>query len=344
MLDFGFKTEGRAVVHEFADRVKGRTCENTSSVKDIWNKALTNRVLVLITGPSPGSLGAETAISLAAEAPATIILVGRSMEKCQPTIDAVKEINPSITIKFVSADLESLKSIRDAAQRILDDAEIQQIDVMINNAGVMVCPYKKTEDGFERQFAANYVGHWVLTNRLVPKLLAAAPGARVVNVASVANKYAGIQWDDVNFERQEYVPFKAYGQSKTAATLFAVALNRRLAARGLRAYTLNPGSIATNLQGYMTEEMAEEATQVMLGMSLAEVRAGAAPVKTLQQGCATQLRAALDPGLEMQDGVYLNDCVLTDAPLWVAPYALDKADAERLWAMTEKMVGEKFEY
>jgi NAD(P)-dependent dehydrogenase (short-subunit alcohol dehydrogenase family) len=299
--------------------------------------------LVLITGPTPGGLGAETAKSLARASPSTIILIGRALQKAQLTIDEVKTIDPSITVKFFVADLESMKSVREVAQAILADDEIAKIDVVINNAAIMTCPYRKTEDGFERQFATNYLSHFVLTNKLMPKILAAAPGARIVNVSSVGNKYISIQWDDPNLDEEgAYSPMKGYGQSKTANILFTIALNKRLGSHGVRAFALNPGSIRTNLQVYMDLDIAEDASRVIFGQSLAEATTGKS--KTVQQGCSTQLTAALSTELDGAEGVYLNDCQLTTDPWWVAPWSLNEADAERLWRMTEGMVGEKFEY
>jgi NAD(P)-dependent dehydrogenase (short-subunit alcohol dehydrogenase family) len=298
--------------------------------------------IVLITGPSPGGLGAETAVSLAQAAPAMIILIGRSQEKCQPTIDAIKKVNPVIAVKFFPTDLQSMASVRETAQAILNDAEVPHIDVMINNAGIMAVPQAKTTDGFERQLATNHLSHFILVNKLMPKLLAAPSGTRVVNVSSVGNKYCGIVWDDPNFDHEEYKPMKGYGQSKTANVLFSIALNKRFAARGLRSWALNPGSVSTNLQGDMTLEMAEDASQVIFGLSLEEAQGLLR--KTLQQGCSTQLLAALDPELEKQDGVFMNDCQVTSDEIWVKPWALDPVGAERLWHLSEDLIGEKFEY
>lgn len=292
---------------------------------------------------TPGGLGAETAISLAHGNPSTLILLGRTQAKCQPTIDAVKAVDSTIAVKFVAVDLESMTSVRAAARAVLDDVEVVQIHALINNAAVMTCPYRKTEDGFERQFATNHLSHFVLTNELMPRVLAAGPGARIVNVASVANKYAGINWDDPGFDREgDYTPWRGYGQSKTANILSAIALNRRVSKRGVRTFAANPGSVSTNLQGYMTLEMAEEAARVITGKSLDE--AVATMAKTLQQGCSTQLEAALDPALETEEKVFFNDCLPCDDPAWVAPWSLDVDAAERLWEMSEELVGEKFEY
>ncbi|EAA35201.2 NAD(P)-binding protein [Neurospora crassa] len=323
-ITFGFNTEGLEVVRHLRDQVSGRT--------------------FLITGPSEGGLGAETAISLAHANPALLILVGRSLNKIQPTIDAIHAVNPSIAVKFIAADLTSLNSVREAARSILDDASIAHIDVLINNAAVMACPYELTVDGFEMQFATAHLGHFVLTKHILPKLRASAgagkPQTRIINVSSLGNTLGGIRWDDPSYTKrpEEYKPWDAYGQAKTANVLFTVALNKRLLAKtGIRSYALHPGGIYTPLLRHMNDELMEEITQ--------RVTKGEMQLKTVQQGCATTLRAALDPELEKagEDGVFLSDCQFTKDPELVAPRALDEEDAERLWGLSEELVGEKFE-
>jgi NAD(P)-dependent dehydrogenase (short-subunit alcohol dehydrogenase family) len=272
-----------------------------------------------------------------------IVLVGRSETKCQPTIDQIKAVDSSIKVKFFQVELSSIKSVRAAAHAILDDSDIPAIDVMINNAAIMAAPFQLSVDGIEMQLATNYLSHFLLTNILLPKVLAAGPGARIVNVSSVGNNFSGIRFSDPNFtEEGSYAPFKGYGQSKTGNILFAVALNKRLASKGLRAYALNPGSIQTNLGVHMTPELAEYAMQTIFGRSFDET--SASEYKTLQQGCSTQLRAALDANLEKEPGVFLNNCALSTDPVYLAPYATNAEDAERLWKLSEELVGEKFGY
>ncbi|KAL7627829.1 hypothetical protein AAE478_002024 [Parahypoxylon ruwenzoriense] len=333
MSTYSRNTEGLSLVHKFADQVKGRN--------------------FLLTGPTPGGIGAETVISLAAESPAMIVLVGRSQEKAQATIDAIKGVNASITTKFVEADLTSLKSVRKAAHAILEDPEIERIDVLINNAAVMATPYQLTEDGLELQLQANHLGHFVLTNTIMPKILAAAPlPARFVLLTSSAHRHTGVRFEDPNFTKEPsaYSEFASYGQSKSAAILYAVALNKRLlASRGIRAFAVHPGVISTNLQvhvlGLEKEKMArimDEAALRVNGMSMAE-SAGIDPRKTVQQGCATTIRAALDPDLVSEEGVYMQDVNLTTDPKWVREWATDPELAEKCWKLSEELVGEKFD-
>ncbi|KAI2620059.1 NAD(P)-binding protein [Hypoxylon sp. NC1633] len=322
--------EGLQLVHKFADQVKGRT--------------------FLMTGPTPGGIGAETVTSLAAGSPAMIILVGRSLSKAQATIDAIKAVNANVKTKFVEADLASLKSVRKAARVILDDAEIPKIDVVINNAAVMATPFQLTEDKIELQLQANHLGHFVLTNTIMPKILAAGPGARLVNVSSSGHRYTGVRFEDPNYtEPGSYSEFGSYGQSKSANILYAVGLNKRLAPRGIRAYAVHPGSISTNLQVHLnsgeqdkvTAMIDEVARKVYGGKSIDEIRLSD-PVKTLQQGCGTTIRAALDPTLVREEGVFLMDTHITTDPNMVKPWATDAELAEKLWALSEQLVGEKF--
>ncbi|KAI1386555.1 NAD(P)-binding protein [Hypoxylon trugodes] len=329
-ITYDRNTEGLPLVHKFADQVKGRT--------------------FLLTGPTPGGIGAETVISLAAEAPATIILIGRSLEKAQPTIDTIGKVNADVKVKFFEADLCSFKTVRKAAQAILDDAEIPKIDVLINNAGVMATPFKITEDGIEHQLQANHLGHFLLTNKLLPKIIAAGSGARLVFVTSSGHRYTGVRFEDPNFtEPDSYHEFGAYGQSKTAVILYAVALNKRLASHGIRVFTLHPGGISTNLQDHVkaldparVAKVMDDVSERVMGRSLAEQRE-AEPWKTLQAGCGTTIRAALDPDLVKEEGIYMHDTVLVTDPKWIKEWATDPELAEKLWKLSEELVGEKFD-
>ncbi|KAI0969897.1 putative retinol dehydrogenase 12 [Xylaria arbuscula] len=329
MAAFNRNTDGLEIVHRFADQVKNRT--------------------FLITGPTPGGLGAETAISLAAESPAVIILVGRSKAKAQPTIDAIKSASSNTAVKFVEAELTSLKSVRAAAQTILDDPEITKIHAVINNAAVMACPQMHTDDGFDYQFGINHLSQFVLTNKLIPKILAAGAGARIVNVSSSGHRFTGVRFHDPNFaEPGSYKEFASYGQAKTANILYSVELNKRLAARGVHAYSPTPGSVATNLQSYVKSlgdkaaELFDEASRKINGISIAETRARDPP-KTLQQGSASLIRAAIDPNLVNEEGVFIDDANLTTDPKDIKSWATDPELAEKCWSLSEELVGEKFE-
>ncbi|KAK8051903.1 hypothetical protein PG993_003288 [Apiospora rasikravindrae] len=329
---FGATTDGITVVRHFADQVKGRT--------------------FLLTGPSKGGIGSETVISLAHGSPAMIVLIGRSLAKVQDAINAIKEINADIRVKFIETDLASLKSVRKAAETILTDDEIPQINVVINNAGIMACPYTLTEDGIELQLAASLTGHFVLTNKIMPKVLAAGSGHRIVLVSSTAHRYRPFNLEDPNFaEEGTYTEYDGYGSAKSAEMLYGVALNRRLAAsRGIHTYAVHPGGIATNLQDHVKAlgeahmlEVFERACRVIYGKSIADYFAQN-PYKTLQQGCSTTLVAALDPDLVNREGYYLEDCTLTTDAALAKPWATDPDLAEKCWKKTEELVGETFEF
>jgi NAD(P)-dependent dehydrogenase (short-subunit alcohol dehydrogenase family) len=153
---------------------------------------------VLITGPSDGGIGAETATCLAAGSPSLIILAGRSLPKIQPVIDRIHSIHPEVKTKFISIDLSNQSSVREAASII--NASVEKIDVLINNAAIMACPFGKTVDGIETQFGTNHIGHFLLTNLIMPKILAAGHGARIVNVSSLAHRMVDVRLEDWNFE------------------------------------------------------------------------------------------------------------------------------------------------
>lgn len=154
---------------------------------------------VLITGPSAGSIGAETALSLATGNPSTILLVGRSESKALPVMSKISELNPSITTKFITCDLASQASIRTAASEI--NIAVPKIDYVFNTAGVMAVPtFQTTKEGIELQFGSNHLGHFLLTNLIMPKILAAGNGSRIINVSSTGFEINGINFEDPNFQ------------------------------------------------------------------------------------------------------------------------------------------------
>lgn len=134
---------------------------------------------------------------LAAGSPSHIILAGRSLTKIQPVIERINTANPGVKTDFVPLDLSSLDSVREAAAKI--NESVDKLDILINNAGIMACPFAKTVDGIESQFGTNYIGHFLLTNLVMPKILAAGPGSRIVNVSSSAHRMSDVQLKDWNF-------------------------------------------------------------------------------------------------------------------------------------------------
>jgi NAD(P)-dependent dehydrogenase (short-subunit alcohol dehydrogenase family) len=290
---------------------------------------LTGEVAV-VTGASTG-IGAETARALAA-AGATVVLAARNKERTDQAAASIRERVPGAHVEVGMLDLTSLENVRAFAAWYLDTHDA--LNLLVNNAGVMYTPFERTADGFEMQFGTNHVGHFLLTCLLVPALLAGAP-SRVVNLSSGGHAGSDIVWDDPNFERRDYDKFAAYGQSKTANILFSVELDRRLGDRGVHAYAVHPGMIATELGRYMTrDDMTALMERARRGPS-----GGMPPRKTLEQGAATTVWAATAPELESQGGTYLADCQVTDEH---APWARDPESAARLWALSETLVGERF--
>jgi NAD(P)-dependent dehydrogenase (short-subunit alcohol dehydrogenase family) len=211
-----------------------------------------NHVVVAITGASNGGLGGQTAIDLGCQGPETLLLLGRSLVNIQPVVDSIKSASPDTIVYFVPIDLASIVSVREAAQRIRD--LVPHLDILINNAGVMAIPTYQTAPKFhsaELQFTANHLGHFLLTNLLLP-LFRTTGHARIVNLSSEGHCfYSGPLTDlnDVNFNGgATYNEWTAYGLSKSANILFARSLAAKLKNRGIRAYSLHPGAVvSTNL-------------------------------------------------------------------------------------------------
>jgi NAD(P)-dependent dehydrogenase (short-subunit alcohol dehydrogenase family) len=200
--------------------------------------------------------------------------------------------------------------------------------IHVDNAGVMARPLGRTPQGFELQFATNHLGHFALATGLLPALRA-AQGARVVSVASSAHLFSPVVFEDIHFERREYEPWSAYGQSKTANVLFAVEADRRWAGDGVRVNALNPGGIRTNLQRHVdVDELVRTATAANGGVPIRW--------KTPEQGAATSVLLAASPLADGVGGRYYEDCreAAPNQPgtrTGVAAYALDPEAAARLW-------------
>jgi NAD(P)-dependent dehydrogenase (short-subunit alcohol dehydrogenase family) len=286
--------------------------------------------IAIVTGASTG-IGVETARALAA-AGAGVVLAARDAERTEAAASSIRERVPGSAVEVGLLDLTSLDSVRTFAAWYLDAHD--ELHILVNNAGVMYTPFGRTTDGFELQFGTNHLGHFLLTCLLVPALLAGAP-SRVVNLSSGGHVGSDIVWDDPNFERREYDKFAAYGQSKTANILFSVELDRRLGDRGVHAYAVHPGMIATELGRYMTaDDMSALRERAKRGPT-----GGMPPRKSIEQGAATTVWAATAPELATQGGTYLADCQVTDQH---APWVRDPESAARLWALSESLIGEQF--
>jgi NAD(P)-dependent dehydrogenase (short-subunit alcohol dehydrogenase family) len=197
---------------------------------------------VVITGVTPRSLGAEAARVIAKHDPKLLILASRTESTIDETIESIKSsTTPGIDLRPLVVDLGSQKSVRAAAVQILEWTPV--VDVLINNAGIMMMPtYKTTPEGIELQFGVNHIGHFLFTNLLVPALLKSTSGGRVVNISSAGHRGSDVRLDDVNFnDGKDYEPFIAYAASKTANIQFSVALANKLGSKGLLSYSIDPG-------------------------------------------------------------------------------------------------------
>ncbi len=292
--------------------------------------------LALVTGASSG-LGIETSRALAS-AGAGVIMCARDQGKLDAAMAEIRETEPAAELQPLLMDLADLDSVRSAAASVLE--AFPAIDLLINNAGVMACPLMRTAQGFEMQFGTNHLGHFLFSCLIAPALLAAAP-ARVVNLSSAGHKFANVDFGDPNYLQRDYDKWQAYGESKTANALFTVGLDTRLRERGVRAYAVHPGVIMTGLARHMDEADLQ---------SLSERAPGDAPLsfKTLAQGAATSVWAAVAPELADRGGIYLENCQIGKPAVQggdsgVESYALDAAAAERLWALSETLVGQSFD-
>ncbi|MEL7446841.1 MAG: SDR family NAD(P)-dependent oxidoreductase [Pseudomonadota bacterium] len=307
-----------------------------STTDDVLAEKDLNGKTIFVTGANSG-LGQETCRAMAAKG-AHIIMAGRNQAKLDEAATAIKAECSGANLETIICDLSSLASVRACGAEA--NERFEKIDLLINNAGVMACPMTTTADGFEMQFGTNHLGHFVLTKHLMP-LLEAGSDKRIVNLSSRGHHIAPANLDDPNFESSNYEPWLSYGQSKTSNILFSVGLEDRFSDRGVHAYAVHPGGIQTNLGRHMTEEesaaLVERVTKSDPDFSW----------KTIPQGAATQCWAATADELQGQGGVYCEDCHVAEVDdvssnSGVRSYALDKGSADRLWAISEEMAGEKF--
>ena len=293
---------------------------------------------ILVTGGTSG-LGAETARALASNG-AHLVVTARNKEKALLAVDQIQKRSGNSHIEIEELELGSMESIRSFADRFL--TKYDNLNILINNAGVMACPLGRTEDGFELQFGTNYLGHFLMTNLLVPALIKGAP-ARIVNLSSIAHRLSPVLFDDPNFEASDYDSWQSYGQSKTANALFSVELTRRLKTKGVEAFSVHPGVIQTPLMRHLSTEEIEAMEE-----SIENSAGGRAEAKTVEAGAATSCFAATASELMGRGGSYLADCAIQqvndDFQTFdgVRSYALSPENAKRLWAISEELLGQSF--
>ena len=301
---------------------------------------------ILVTGVSAG-LGVETARSVAAHG-AQVVGAVRDLTKGEAATTQVRKDAAAGrgSFELIALDLASLESVRACADGLLGRGE--PFDVVIANAGVMATPFGHTADGFETQFGTNHLGHFVLVNRIAPLI---PTGGRVINLSSAGHRYSNVDLQDPNFERTPYEPFVAYGRSKTANILFAVAFDRRHQKRGVRAAAVHPGGIETELGRHIDPSRIKGIVEQMNKQLAAE---GKPPFqwKTVPQGAATSIWAGVVAPADQIGGRYCENChvgnvvpdhvTISAISEGVRGYALDPNTAEALWKKSEELVGESF--
>ncbi len=286
--------------------------------------------VAMVTGGYSG-IGLETSRALK-EAGARVIVPARRTEIAKSELNGLigdEDIfeldlaNPVSVYKFVGSFVESNIPL----------------DILINNAAVMACPQMPTKEGWDLQFAVNHIGHFILTKGLLPSMIKSSE-ARLVTLSSTGHKLSGIQWEDVHFENT-YDKWKAYGQSKTAASLLAVEVGNRMRDEGIKTYSVHPGGIFTPLQRHLEKE--EMIALGWLGEDGELSEMAAANFKSPSQGAGTSLWAATSPMLNDVSGVYCENCDVAarqeDGPMaryiGVADWAVDTDEASKLWDLTE---------
>ncbi|KAI0110634.1 retinol dehydrogenase 13 [Hypoxylon sp. NC0597] len=329
---WGEETSGLEVAKAYAQHVEGKN--------------------ILITGVAPDGVGEGTALAFASQKPAVLILASRTKQKLDTVAESIRASYPDIDVRVVTIDLASQASIRSAASQVA--GMIPKLDILVNNAGATYNSRHWTVEGIEIQFGANHIGPFLFTKLLFPLLDEAAKrspsgATRIINLSSHGHRLSTIRFHDYNIENKEvppeerpysplppafarvqedgYMPTIAYAQSKTANILFTLYLQEKLQKKGIMSYAVHPGGVKSNLGRYHDEEMADAISKTSKFW------------KNVDQGASTTLVAALDPALNVPGGLYLADCQFFPS----ADYTKDRNIAERLWHLSEDLVGEKFD-
>jgi NAD(P)-dependent dehydrogenase (short-subunit alcohol dehydrogenase family) len=318
----------------------------TSTTEEVLSGVHLQGKRILVTGVSAG-LGVETVRSLAAHG-AHVVGAARDLAKAEwATVQVRKDAAArGGSFEVVALDLANLSSVRDSADKLLKKSE--PFDVVIANAGVMATPFGRTADGFETQFGTNHLGHFVLVNRIASLIRS---GGRLINLSSSGHRYANVDLADPNFERTPYEPFVAYGRSKTANILFAVAFDKRHRDRGVRAAAVHPGGIRTELARHMDPSQMQAIVD-QISKQLAAEGKGPFQFKTIPEGAATSVWAGVVAPAEEIGGRYCENChvgsivpdhvTISAISEGVRGYALDPNTAEALWKKSEELVRESF--
>ncbi|QPH15618.1 hypothetical protein C2857_000074 [Epichloe festucae Fl1] len=260
--------------------------------------------VVLTTGVSPRGLGATFVLAIAKAQPSLLILAARNPSKAKQTARDIETASPGVKTQIVELHSDSLASARAAATTVLSWANVPVIDVLVNNAGIMATDYKLSPDGFESQFATNHLGHFLFTNLIMDKLLA-AEAPRIVNVSSDGHR--------LGHNGKTYNKWTAYGQSKTANMLFSISLAKKLGSKRLLSHSLHPGC---EFKWKSADQGA--ATHVFAAFE---------PSLKDNNGAYLENSHVADPNVET-----------------VKPWGTSPTEAKRLWKLSEKLVGQEFKY
>lgn len=290
--------------------------------------------LAVVSGGYSG-LGLETTKGLA-EAGADVVVPARRPDHARDVLAGLGATAGTVTVDEM--DLGDVASASGFGQRLADAG--RPVDIVINNAAIMACPETRVGPGWEAQFATNHLGHYSMINAMWP-VIAADGGARVVSLSSTGHKLSPMRWNDVHFE-SDYDKWVAYGQAKTANSLFAVHLDVLGAASGVRAFAVHPGGIMTELQRHLPKEE-------MIGMGWMDEDGNINEMfKTPEQGAATSVWAGTSPQLDGMGGLYCEDCDVANLvdpsdPLarfiGVNEHAVDADEAAKLWTLSAELTG-----
>ena len=303
----------------------------STAAEVIAGRDLTGKTAVVTGGYS--GIGVETVRAFRSVG-AQVVVPVRDIAKAKVNLADMPDVRLEIMDLFDPGSIDAF------AERFLRDN--QKLHILVNNAGIMAPPLTRDPRGYESQFAVNHIGHFQLTSRLWPALVA-AQSARVIALSSYGHRRAGVDFHDPNFERRAYDPWIAYGQSKTANALFAVALDSIGQRQGVRAFSVHPGGIVTDLIRHMSKAQID-AYEIIdkTGKPIIDPENNK---KTPQQGAATAVWCATSPQLNGMGGVYCEDCDIARAlPTddskelhGVRPRATDPVAAGRLWQLSEQL-------
>ena len=267
-----------------------------------------------------------------------MIITGRDLVKGQQALDDLRRSTNNQQIELLELHLDSLESVRSFAQEYRRRG--LPLHILICNAGVLPGTRRLTKDGFEENWGVNHLSHFLLFQLLVPVLKRSQP-ARVLVVSSLANRRAGIDYDDWNWEKRPFDMWFAYAQGKVANILFAKQASELYAEQGIKVFSLHPGTILTAIQKEISAEDWDR-----LGWIDKETGKPIERIKTVEQGASTSVWVALAPELEDHSGVYCEDCAVsvgvvdpsTPFTHGLAAYAVDMDSARRLWTLSESLV------